>query len=205
MTQLSRLTLFLSLLLFGCSAPVQQPAEQQPVQQLPEEAENEEDALPAPAEQTIAAWVDRNLGIQLKDETFEKAGITDLARFTTDIDPKLKSDLFDAFYLGDKEQHEVKVHPGVIHIDVSTADQKDLFITEHYIIISAHLSMGNNGSSLLYDLKTRKLERLNMNVAGFIEPHLLDVWFDYYEDAHVWEYGKYDIRTKKYTRIRKEN
>jgi hypothetical protein len=197
------------LILTSCAAPPEKKTERLSVQQEQPASKpaREEHALPETEqrqEQTIAAWAAKNLGVDLKDETFEKAGITDRSKFAADIDPKMKRDLFDPFFLGDREKGEVTVEPGVVKVDLSTGDMKYLFITEHYIIISAHLSMGNNGGSLLYNLDTRKLERLNMNVEGFLEPHLLDVWFDYYEDTHVWEYGTYDIRTKKYTKIRKE-
>jgi hypothetical protein len=192
----------------GCSAPPEKTVPQESV--LTDTTEQETTAaLPVETKPpvkgaSVSGWVQRNLDVELPDSVFEAAGLTDTTLFTVDLTKFQREELFDIFFLGDKPLKEVTILPGVVRINLSESEIKYLFISANYVIVSCHLSMGNNGSSLLYNLKTRKLERLNMNVEGFLQPHVLDAWFDYYEEAHVWEYGTYDIRTKKFRRTRIE-
>lgn len=154
----------------------------------------------------LVNWLVRNLKIEdlklIKNETIS---IGDPEVYQKDLDKQIFKLLMQSQWLGmiKKPINKKDISSDsnfVLSVDLSTdMYSKKLLICEKYLIITYHLPMGSDGSSILYEFASGKIIELpEMYVISVKKSNEIMVEKDYYDDGHVWETGIYNINNKSY-------
>jgi hypothetical protein len=140
-------------------------------------------------------WVERNLSMKIpKIEPFFK--------IDTNLISEIKNELKEDFWLGTYTINEIKIKANGVHFNLSDDDySKYLFMNSEFLIVSYHLTAGDDGNSIFINLKTMTPKLLEgYFIKSFESEHIVSVEKDYYDNkGHVWETGTYDLKTGKYT------
>ncbi len=122
-----------------------------------------------------------------------------------------KTELSKDYWLGTGKIKEISSNNSGIIINLSDDNYgKNLIVTDDKIIVSYCLTMGSNSQTIIYDKKSNKLSLIDLHffATGLSDKNVLLVERDYYDtlDAsdpnykgHIFEKGKYDMTTSKYT------
>jgi hypothetical protein len=158
------------------------------------------DSLKQSAE-NLSKWINKNLNILIPEEINN-------FKIVSDLTPNIKETLLQTeYWLKTKQVQEIKNNGFYISINLSDDDySKKLFISNKYLIVSYHLTMGSEGGSILIDLNTMKETSLpGYYISSMESDFIIKVEKDYYDkNGHVWEYGTYNIQTGVYKFISKE-
>lgn len=120
------------------------------------------------------------------------------------------------YWLGSGKITHVSLENGGVLVGLTDDNDlyKNLIVTENYIVVSS--SFGQNSQTIIYNKKQAKLiPQINssMFVTGLLGQDVLSVQKDYYDSldaqdpnyrGHIFENGKFDLRTSKYSFISNE-
>jgi hypothetical protein len=152
-------------------------------------------------------WFLDNFNIKIYNSFFEASKIN-INNFPINISEDIKETLKTVYFLGDwqnEDSIEIKDNALVLNIENINELRKTLIITNNRIIVSYHVSMGPEGRTYIFDLKSNKGMGENMYVTDVQNENQLIVEKDYYDNkGHVFETGIYNINTGKYELTSKE-
>lgn len=132
------------------------------------------------------------------------------------LSSEAKTELSKDYWLGTGKINEISSTNGGIIIDLSDDNYgKNLIVTDDKIIVSYCLTMGSNSQTITYNKKSNKLSLIDLHflATGLLDKNVLLVARDYYDTldpsdpnykGHIFENGKYDMTTGKYTFISKD-
>jgi hypothetical protein len=127
------------------------------------------------------------------------------------LSSEAKSEFSEDYWLGSGKIHDIEYKNGSVIIGLEyNGLVKKLVVTENYIVVS--YSSGNNSKTIVYLKKQAKLINIDysMFVVDLLADGVLSVERDYYDildvedvnyQGHIFEKGKYDLKTGKYTFI----
>lgn len=154
------------------------------------------------SKQTISYWIVKNLNLQTPE-------INTSFSINKDLSPDLKSELVETdYWLKGAIVTNVKETKNGIELDLTDDNySKKVIINSDYLIVSYHVTMGDEGNSILIDLKQMNSTNLEgMYVVNFENNGSLNIEKDYYDNqGRVWETGIYHINSKSYQFISKEH
>lgn len=130
------------------------------------------------------------------------------------LSSEAKVEFSQDYYLGKGEISNVRFENGGVIIGLNDNDglYKNLIVNENYIVVS--YSYGQSSRTTIYNKKKAKLIHINssMYVIGLLRQDVLSVQKDYYDSldvqdpnyrGHIFENGKFDLRTSKYSFLSK--
>ncbi len=154
------------------------------------------------SKQTISYWILKNLNLQTPE-------INTSFSINKDLSHDLKSELVETdYWLKGAIVKNVNETKNGIELYLTDDDySKKVIINSDYLIVSYHVTMGDEGNSILIDLKQMNSTYLEgMYVVNFENNGALNIEKDYYDNqGHVWETGIYHINSKRYQFISKEH
>jgi hypothetical protein len=158
-------------------------------------------------ESTISQWIGDNLNLVVPNTYFNAETVSYNSSYGKDLSKQIRTTLSEEEWIGKTAVKEIKSDKGFVVVNLADEDySKRIFITNHFIIISCHASAGSEGSSMVVDLDNMKAVLLEeMTVNSIDSNDEITVGKDYYDDeGHIWEIGKYNLKTKEYTFVSKE-
>jgi len=161
---------------------------------------------------TLATIILFSCQMDKKDKNEEEA-IKSIEYFDFEsLSNEAKAEFSKEYWLGSGKISNVSIANGgaVIGISDDNGLYKKLIVTENNIVVS--YSYGQNSKTIVYDKKLAKLTKINfsMFVTGISGDDILTVEKDYYDSldsqdpnykGHIFENGKYDLKTGQYTFI----
>ena len=156
----------------------------------------------------LSQWVEKNLNLKIPRN---KLGLVNSLNINikNDLPKKLKSELENEYYwLGERKISSMIVkHPNYLEMDLSEEEEytRTLFLNQRYLVLTHHAIGTAYDNTILIDLENMQSVTLEaLFVESFINSDVLKVSKEYFDNGHVWETGKYFIKTKKYIMTSKE-
>ena len=155
---------------------------------------------------TISKWLLKNLELDVPEGNFTAANIKP-HNFSKNMPKAARDAFFEKDFLGDEPEYGIfyQVHPNYVFIDLGGGYSQRVYISEDYAVVSCHAPIGDYARILVYNLYEQTVTELHgMDMRGFISSDVLEVGHDYYADYHIFESGSYNLRTKEYKMIHRD-